>query len=102
MAVYVDSLKDWGWKLRGRTAPSCHMFTDEVDLTALHEMALRIGMQTRWFQNTKTAPHYDLVASRRAQAVACGAVEVDRREAVAIWRARRDAAARANDPANVA
>lgn len=93
MTIYVDALAQWGWKLRGHTVPSCHMFTDSVDLSELHEMALRIGMKRQWFQPHKVAPHYDLTASRRAQAVQLGAIEVGRKEASQIWKARREATA---------
>lgn len=100
MAIYVDHLESWGWQLRGRTVKSCHLFTDELDLAALHRMAADIGMKRAWFQDKPIAPHYDLVASRRAHAIELGAVEVDRHQAVAIWRLRRQAlAALANEAA---
>lgn len=89
MTVYVDDLTNWGWKLRGRTVASCHMFTDSVELDELHAMAERIGLKRAWFQEHRLAPHYDLTPSRRADAVAFGAVEVDRARSVEIWRARR-------------
>lgn len=93
MAVYVDSLMDHGWKLRGRATLNCHLFTDAVDLAELHAMAERIGMRRAWFQPARACPHYDLTPARRAAAVAAGALEVERRRAVAIWRARRAALA---------
>lgn len=96
MTVYVDSLEEWGWKMRGRTVPSCHMFTDGVELDDLHAIAQQIGMKRAWFQNHRVAPHYDLTASRRAAAVMLGVVEVGRRQAVEIWRARREAVAAVN------
>lgn len=89
MTIYVDSLRAWGWMLRGREVRSCHMFTDATDLSELHEMAEKIGMRRAWFQPHRIAPHYDLTAPRRAAAVALGAIEVNRREASAIWRMRR-------------
>lgn len=91
MTVYVDRLESWGWKLRGREVQSCHLFTDTVELDALHQLAHDIGMKRSWFQNKPTAPHYDLTPGRRAAAVAAGAVEVDRHAAVQIWRERRQA-----------
>lgn len=93
MTVYVDNLEAWGFKLRGHRVLSCHMFTDSLDLSELHDMASRIGMKPAWFQDHRRAPHYDLTASRRAHAVALGALEVGRHEAVAIWKARRAAVA---------
>lgn len=91
MTIYVDSLESWGWILRGRAIRSCHMFTDAVDLEQLHVFAERIGMRRAWFQEHRIAPHYDLTQSRREAAVLLGAVEVGRRDASNIWRARREA-----------
>jgi len=98
VTVYVDNLEGWGWRIRGRKVHSCHMFTDSVDLTELHEMAARIGMKADWFQPSRVAPHYDLVKARRDAAVAFGAVEVDRRTAADIWAARRDAMIKITKP----
>ena len=46
----------------------------------LHAMADRIGVARRWFQDTSKAsfPHYDIAKSKRALAVAAGAIECDR------------------------
>jgi hypothetical protein len=89
LAVYVDALCDFGWRIGGRRVRNCHLFCDQKDLAELHEMARRIGMQRQWFQDLPRAPHYDLTPERRAAAVAMGAIEVDRRTAVMIWRGRR-------------
>lgn len=102
MTVYVDSLEDWDWKLRGRRTRSCHMFTDTLDLAELHRMAEAIGMKRSWFQDSRAAPHYDLVPGRRAAAVALGAVELDRRASAAVWKARRVLVARAAQAAPAA
>jgi hypothetical protein len=61
------------------------MFADEADCEELHAMARRIGMHRSWFQGD----HYDLVPPRRAAAVKLGAVEVDRRQSVAIWQKQK-------------
>jgi hypothetical protein len=90
MAVYVDQLAPWGWVLRGNKVLSCHMFTDSADLEELHAVALRIGMKREWFQSHRIAPHYDLTPSRRLTAVTLGVIEVSRRQASEIWRARRE------------
>jgi hypothetical protein len=78
MSVYVDPLKDWGWRL----GPSCHMTADTDD--ELHAMAAAIGMKRSWAQDmdqpSQAMHHYDLVASRRRRAVAKGAIEVSFRE----------------------
>lgn len=89
MTVYVDTLADWGWKPQGFPVKSCHMFTDTVDLSDLHAMAAHIGMRREWFQDKRSAPHYDLTPIRREAAVAAGAIEVSWDQAVRIWRARR-------------
>lgn len=89
MAIYVDTLVDWGWRMRGRQVASCHMFTDNIDIEELHVFAVRIGMKREWFQVHAIASHYDLVKSRRDLAIELGATAVDRREASSIWRARR-------------
>jgi hypothetical protein len=93
MAIYVDPLMSWGWRLRGRVVQSCHLFTDDPDLIELHRFAAMIGMRREWFQNARSAPHYDLTPRRREHAVRLGAVEVDRATAARIWRTRRAASA---------
>lgn len=93
MSIYVDRLENWGWRLRGHTVASCHLFCDAVDLEELHAFALRIGMRRQWFQPHRIAPHYDLTESRRIMAVSLGAIELDRKGASAVWRARRAAVA---------
>ncbi len=89
MTVYVDSLRNYGWVLHGQVTPSCHMFTDTLDLAELHAVASRIGMRMEWFQNKTAAPHYDLRPETRDAAIQAGAIAVDRRTAALIWRARR-------------
>jgi len=88
VAVYVDPLIDFGWKPRGVPTRNCHLFADDPDLTALHELATQIGMPRRSFQPHAKAPHYDLDPTRRAAAIAAGAIAVNRRDAVRIWQSR--------------
>jgi len=90
MTVYVDPLMSHGWVLHGRSVKNCHMFTDGT-LEELHAIAERIGMMRSAFQASASTPHYDLTPERRAAAIGAGAVEVDRRQAVRIWRALREA-----------
>ena len=73
MSVYVDG-SNYGY---GRMV-MCHMIADTPD--ELHAMADRIGVARRWFQDTSKAsfPHYDIAKSKRALAVAAGAIECDR------------------------
>lgn len=71
MAVYVDDMR-----APFRRMIMCHMIADTPD--ELHAMAARIGMRREWFQGRSRVPHYDVCLQRRAQAVALGAIEVDR------------------------
>ena len=82
--IYVDALMNHGWNL----GPSCHMFIDPSDnLVSLHSFAARVGLKREWFQHKEGgAPHYDLTAKRRSRAVLLGAIELDRRDAVNIFR----------------
>jgi hypothetical protein len=75
MTVYVDdAAHSFGRMIM------CHMVAPDVE--ELHAMADRIGVSRRWFQDPRTmnvsAPHYDIAKSKRALAVAAGAVEIDK------------------------
>ena len=93
MTVYVDDIQDWTRvsKMRGlRYTHWCHMMADSEE--ELHEFASRIGLKRSWFQKKSETDHrwhYDLVPSKRAQAVRLGAREVDRRFIVQLVNARR-------------
>lgn len=82
MAVYVDSLRDYGW----RHGPSCHLIADSVE--ELIEFAVGMGLRSEWFQE-KSKPHFDLTAGGRARAVEMGAIELDRRELIGKLRELR-------------
>lgn len=76
MAVYVDPLINYGWKL----GPSCHMTADTIE--ELNALAVKIGLKKEWLQIGKgSMPHYDLVASKRKLAVKHGAIEINLKEA---------------------
>ena len=83
MPVYIDKAE----KPLGRMK-MCHMLADT--LPELFAMADRIGLRRAWFQPL-SSPHFDLSKAKRAEAVAAGAIEVDRRELAAILRRQRDA-----------
>jgi hypothetical protein len=83
------------------TSRWCHLFADTED--ELHAFGERIGLRRSWYQVPKgpggkgrAKPeslkaqmwHYDVTEGRRAAAVAAGAVQVSRRGALAIMRAR--------------
>jgi hypothetical protein len=73
MSVYVDRARNaYGRMLM------CHMIADTPD--ELHAMADRIGIARRWFQQPPKASfwHYDIAQSKRAIAVAAGAIDCER------------------------
>ena len=55
----------------------CHMIADSP--AELIEMANRIGVALKWFQHSASVPHFDIAKSKKALALASGAVELDRR-----------------------
>jgi hypothetical protein len=65
-----------------------HMLADTED--ELHRMAESIGLKREWFQNHGRTPHYDVCQAKRKQAVNCGAIEVGRRDLVALMRRLRE------------
>ncbi|HEX6126828.1 MAG TPA: DUF4031 domain-containing protein [Pyrinomonadaceae bacterium] len=75
MAVYVDKLCDYRWRL----GPSCHLIADSID--ELIEFAVSIGLRREWYQ-PNSSPHFDLTADGRAIAVRNGAIELTNREFV--------------------
>lgn len=87
MTVYVDTLLNHLWVLRGRTVKSCHLFADTLE--ELHQLAAAIGMKPQWFQNHRRLPHYDLTASKREMALKFGAQDVDRRTVALHMRKER-------------
>lgn len=92
MSIYVDSLCSHGWRLRGHVVRSCHMWTDSDDIEELHQFAISIGLKRIWFQHEEDKlPHYDLTESMRYRAVTKGAIELNRGEAVRLWRDLRAA-----------
>jgi hypothetical protein len=88
--VYVDDAfvaGDWGFWTGGG-----HLQADTQE--ALHEFAARLGLKREWFQSRPGRPdrdHYDLARSKRAEAIALGAVPETVREGNARRRALRDA-----------
>jgi len=86
MAVYVDQLIDHGVTAKWRHGKACHLIADSVD--ELKAFAVEIGMRVEWFQPGST-PHFDLTEQLRERAVACGAVELNRRQLIAKIRELR-------------
>lgn len=78
MTVYVDDMRmPYGRMIM------CHMLADTDE--ELRAMARRIGVNQRWHQRD----HFDICMKKRALAVAAGAVEITRRQAVRIRRGER-------------
>lgn len=83
MTVYVDDMR----AQFGRMV-MCHMIADTDE--ELHAMAARIGVARRWHQAPpKHDSHYDIALSKRAAAVAAGAVEITWRQCGAMAMRRR-------------
>jgi hypothetical protein len=82
MTVYVDDMRA-GF---GRMI-MCHMIADTDD--ELHAMAARIGVARRWHQDVASGSHYDIALSKRALAVAAGAVEITWKQAGLMCSVRR-------------
>lgn len=84
MAVYVDN---WGAKF-GRMV-MCHMMADTT--AELLAMADRIGVDRKWIQKAGMRhEHFDVCRSKRAEAVAAGAVEVTAKDLARLSIARRE------------
>lgn len=80
MAVYVDNARNPLGRLL-----MCHMWADTRE--ELFAMADRIGVQHKWFQRPASTgvpgmnaswEHFDIAQSKRAQALAAGAIETDK------------------------
>lgn len=82
MTVYVDD----AYIPYGRMK-MCHMITDG-DLSELHSMAEKIGVERKYFQN-KRIPHYDISMSKRKLAVENGTREVSERRLIEIIREKK-------------
>lgn len=84
MTVYVDSMKaSFGRMIM------CHMLADSDD--ELHAMADQIGVARRWWQSPEktSGSHYDIALTKKALAVAAGAVEITMRQAGAMNMRRK-------------
>lgn len=81
MSVYVDDMRMLATvgRVRGRWS---HMWADTV--AELEEMAEKIGLNPKWIQTSNSGiTHYDVVESKRREAIAAGAIPLDRRAATA-------------------
>ncbi len=95
MTVYVDDMRAKFGRL-----VMCHMIADGDD--ELHAMADRIGVARKWHQAPpKHRSHYDIALSKRALAVAAGAVEITWRQC-GIMAMRRTATGQLGTPEDAA
>lgn len=85
MSVYVDALFE-SWKPNREGTRWCHMMADSP--AELRTFARGIGLRDCW----RDGDHYDLTPSKRAAAVAAGAVEVTGRDLVKIRQRNRSSA----------
>jgi allophanate hydrolase subunit 1 len=53
------------------------MLADSIE--ELHQMADKIGISRRWFQDKKYK-HYDICKSKRSLAISYGAIEINRKQ----------------------
>jgi hypothetical protein len=85
MSVYVDRV-ELGY---GRLV-MCHLIGDTPD--ELHAMAKLIGLERRWYQQPPKASfwHFDIAQSKRALAIAAGAIDCDARTFVGHLRRIRE------------
>ena len=80
VAVYVDdAVTLW----RGHRW--AHLMADTLD--ELHDMADRLGIPRRAFQDKTSGAHYDVDATLREQAIALGAIAISRHDDRALVRA---------------
>lgn len=84
MSCYVDTVRSYP-RAGLRFTQFCHLLADEH--AELHEMADRLGMPQRFFQDHPWRWHYDLPEHLRAEAILFGAREVD---LAAVGRLLRD------------
>lgn len=102
MTIYVDTAMIPA-RVGRHESRWCHLMSDQLDPTELHEFADRIGLRRSYFQpgrrlgsRTERDPagdHYDVTEGKRWQALRAGASELDRDGFVALMRRRRAAAA---------
>lgn len=93
MTVYVDDMAASFGRMK-----MCHLLADTD--AELHAMADRIGVARKWWQSPEktSGSHYDIAQSKRALAVAAGALQITWRQAGAM-NSRRRITGQLGDPA---
>jgi len=62
-----------------------HMAADTLE--ELHQMAQSVGVAKRHFQNKEGKPHYDICKQNKLKAIELGAIEVNDRQIIELYRA---------------
>lgn len=75
MAVYVDSAN-----ISFRQDKWCHLLADSLD--ELHDFALLINVDKRWFHKNASYPHYDITVRTREIAISRGALPSNRKKII--------------------
>jgi len=90
VTVYVDSAFI-PHTVNGHKDEWCHLFSDQLDPTELHEFAQGIGLKREWFQpgRTPVEDHYDVTRALRRHAFLNGATPTELRHFIEILAAKR-------------
>lgn len=84
MTIFVDNINTYydhsNIIIKKYGTQWCHMWCDGNE-EELHELAIKIGLKRKYFQKHRIFNHYDLIPSKRIQAIKCGAIETSLR----IW-----------------
>ena len=83
MPIYVDKLFSTAVSDRWPYGQACHLFGS--DRHELHDLAFRLGLQSRWFINDPHHAHYPLTAGKRNQAIFLGAIILTDEQAKHFW-----------------
>lgn len=83
MSVFVDKLFSTARTQRWPYSMACHLFSD--DRCEIHDIAYRLGLQARWFENHPHHPHYNLTPNKRKQAICLGAIELTDEQTKNFW-----------------
>lgn len=86
MSVYVDPMTEHGGSRRFKWPRSCHLYADTPE--ELEAMAAAIALKPGWRQQDGALTHYELVGTKRAAAVARGAMEHTREQRMQFVRSR--------------
>lgn len=83
--VYVDEPREYGAfqinpSARKYGSKWCHLWCDRGFEKDLHEVAEAIGLKRSWYQSKSNFSHYDIVPTKRAEAIKAGATPMNVKE----------------------